>query len=131
MKNKEKWAKEIVEIAIAESAVALKEGVPIRCEDINCRECGRYVSGSCCYEAWKKWAEAEYKEPKIQPEVKQCKVDDPVLVSGDGENWNKRHFAKYEEERDLVFTWAYGRTSFSGKGIYRWKYAKLPGKKEG
>ena len=51
-------------------------------------------------------------------------VDTKVLVSDDGENWRKRHFAKYEDEKIYVFM--NGVTSWVGGMPQRWKYAKLP-----
>ncbi len=71
-------------------------------------------------------AESEYEEPKIQPEVKNCKVDDKILVSLDGENWSRRHFAEYNNKYDRVFTYDSGGTSWTTVITVGWKYAKLP-----
>lgn len=58
----------------------------------------------------------------------KVKIDTRVLVSDDGINWNKRHFARYTCGR--VYTWGYGSTSWS-KGnvsdVAPWRYAKLAG----
>lgn len=95
MKNKEKFAKEIVEISCNGNKVAVDK-------------------------------ESEYEEPKIQPEVKNCKIDDRVLVSNNGKNWFKRYFAKYDNEKDLVYAWSGGRASWNEVLVFDWKYAKLP-----
>ena len=50
-------------------------------------------------------------------------VDTKILVSDDGENWCKRHFAKYEDGKIYVFT--NGATSWVGGMTQRWKYTKL------
>ena len=53
-------------------------------------------------------------------------VDTKILVSCDGEEWSRRHFAKYENGR--VYAWDNGRTSFSIDANYDdvyWDYAKL------
>ncbi len=50
-------------------------------------------------------------------------VDTKILVSGNGKDWEKRHFAKYGYNR--VYAWDYGATSYSSKQCSSWKYAKL------
>ena len=61
----------------------------------------------------------------------KVKIDTWVLVSDDGVNWHKRHFARYTCGR--VYTWGYGSTSWS-KGnvsdVAPWRYAKLAGDRE-
>lgn len=65
MKNKEKFAKEIVEIACNGCDVAVCEstGKPIDCGDIVCSKCS-FAVGSCM-ELRKKWAESEYIEKSV------------------------------------------------------------------
>lgn len=54
-------------------------------------------------------------------------VDTPILVSDFNEkNWEKRHFAFFDNER--VYAWISGTTSWStddDKEAMSWKYAKL------
>ena len=54
-------------------------------------------------------------------------VDTKVLVSDDGKEWIRRHFAKYEDGK--VYCFDSGTTSFSvqddDSDINGWKYAKL------
>ena len=50
-------------------------------------------------------------------------VDTKVLVSINGEEWNKRYFAKYINGG--VYVWDYGATSFSSNHCTKWAYAKL------
>lgn len=57
-------------------------------------------------------------------------IDTPILVSDDGVQWCKRHFAGYKNGK--VWAFYYGATSWSNnceKGHY-WKYAKLAGDNE-
>lgn len=63
MKNKEKFAKEIVELACngRDVAVCKSTGKPIDCLDIVCSKCS-FAVGSCT-ESRKEWAESEYIEP--------------------------------------------------------------------
>lgn len=58
MKNKEKYAKEIVEIATMGETIALdkKNGELRTCSELQCDECAFYAS---CYEKRKIWAESE------------------------------------------------------------------------
>lgn len=54
-------------------------------------------------------------------------VDTKILVRHEkDEVWKRKHFAKYEDGK--VYTWTWGRTSFSVNGnedVVYWKYAKL------
>lgn len=57
----------------------------------------------------------------------KVKVDTPILVSCDGENWYNRYFASFDGVN--VMAWEYGATSWSVEDVvdevYRWEYAKL------
>ena len=53
-------------------------------------------------------------------------VDTKIIISNDNKDWNRRHFAKYENGR--VYTWTWGKTSFtanSNEDVTDWEYAKL------
>ena len=50
-------------------------------------------------------------------------VDSKVLVSDDYKTWFHRHFAKYENDKVLV--WIGGGTSFTTEETTLWKYVKL------
>ena len=64
MKNKEKYAKEIVDVVIGECHFALNEdGKIVSCVDIKCSDCLFNVKGWCISERMA-WANAEYKEPR-------------------------------------------------------------------
>lgn len=66
MLNKEKFAKEIVDIAVGCDFVALKCGKPIPCREIDCSECERFADNihntGCSAYKLSKWANSEYKE---------------------------------------------------------------------
>lgn len=68
MKNKEKYAKEIIEAAIRAERIGVnKYTAEIKyCYEMSCRDClfsGAQEKG-ICGRALKEWANAEYKEPK-------------------------------------------------------------------
>ena len=72
MLNKEKYAKEIIDIAITGDDIALKCNKPIKCSKMFCNRCERKLSIDCCSE--KKlfeWANSKYKEP-ILDEVEKA-----------------------------------------------------------
>ena len=74
-----------------------------------------------------KWLTAEHKE---EPEVdwSKVKVDTPILVSKDGKEWQRRHFAYYDSQMEIVAVWSLGQTSWTAndKKDYRyWEFAKL------
>ena len=71
MKNKERFAKEIAELACNEPNIAVSKatGSPINCNIIKCDCCALYKGGiynddTCCG-ALKKWAESEYIEKTV------------------------------------------------------------------
>lgn len=65
MKNKEKYAKELVDIVVEEWRFALnKDEKIVSCTNIMCSDCLFNARGGCISERMA-WANAEYKEPKI------------------------------------------------------------------
>lgn len=64
MKNKEKYAKEILEIACNGDSIALKNNKLTCCRCLDCYECLFNCSG-CCREQVKEWAESEYIEKPV------------------------------------------------------------------
>ena len=126
MKNKEKFAKEILDIACSGDCIALANGKLVPCETIPCTYCYFSKNVISCKTRIKEWAESEYEELKIQPEVKNCKVDDRILVSDNGEKWFPVHYAGHNEQQELVFAWKNGCTSWSMDEVTSWDYAKLP-----
>lgn len=66
MKNKEKFEKEIVEIACDGNDVAVRKstGKPIDCCDIECGECS-LLGDKSCTELRREWAESEHTEKPV------------------------------------------------------------------
>lgn len=114
MKNKEKFAKEIVEIACSGGVLAMSSGIIRKCRGLPCRECAFYSDEIECNEMRKTWAESEYVEPKYETDWASVPVDTPVLIKGAVDN--RRYFSKLlQDERLAVFR--NGRTSWSSHGI--------------
>lgn len=132
MLNREKYAKEIIEIACNGGNIAVVNGKLENCRKTQCNECN-FNGGTIrdCDIKTRKWANSEYVEPiePIEPPVDWSKVpvDTPVLVTDRKDaaesEWEKRYFAKYEN--GMVYTWANGATSWSGEIVSSWMYAKL------
>lgn len=64
MKNREKYAQEIIDIALSRDRIAIKNGRPIGCSDIFCRDCElllgcRYSTLDAEIKSLRAWAEAE------------------------------------------------------------------------
>lgn len=129
MLNREKYAKEIIEIACNGGNIAVVNGKLENCRKTQCNECN-FNGGTIrdCEIKTRKWTNSEYVEP-IEPPVDWSKVpvDTPVLVTDRKDaaesEWKKRYFAKYEN--GMVYTWANGATSWSGEIVSSWMYAKL------
>ncbi len=124
MKNREKFAEQIIDIAIQRNKIAvnLTSGEPCACREIKCSEC--LFGGRNCEVSLREWAEKEYEEPPV--DWSKVPVDTPILVrDSEEEAWRKKHFAKFEYEK--VHTWCCGTTSWSNddSGTCTWKFAKL------
>ena len=133
MKNREKFAGQILDIACSGRLLAVKKSTlePIACERINCEKCyfGGKSTGECITEC-KKWCDAEYVEPPERPPVDWSKVsvDTPILVRDrEDQEWIRRYFAKYEKNK--VCAWCDGCTSwsksYSDTDYSSWNFAKL------
>ena len=126
MTNKEKYGNKIIELAIDEGVLALKNGEPAPCAKIKCEDCDYGKSDSCGGSEYKfrEWLNSEYVEPHV--DWTKVPVDTPILVrDSEKESWRKRHFAKYENGK--VYTWLGGATSWSvdSGDVTDWKMAKL------
>lgn len=71
---------------------------------------------------------SELAEMNFEEDIDWSKVpvDTKIIISNDNKDWNRRHFAKYENGR--VYAWIWGKTSFtanSNEDVADWEYAKL------
>lgn len=122
MTNKEKFAKEIIEIACIGESLAVINGMPAVCIGTMCGECD--FLGKSCNEKIKEWANREYVEPPV--DWSKVAVDTPILVrDGEEGKWLRRYFANYEN--GTVYAWECGATSWSSSigSVRNWEYAKL------
>ena len=111
MLNKEKFAKEIVEIAINGNSnkIAVVDGKPCICGNTMCHDCD-FFNGSTCIKKLNEWANSEYKELVIDWD--KVPVDTPVLVWGtDDKHKRKRYYAGLNDGHYMVFN--DGTTSWS------------------
>ena len=129
MTNKEKYGNKIIELAIDEGVLALKNGEPEPCAKIKCEDCDFYEPDSrkCSTYNFREWLNSEYVEPPV--DWSKVAVDTQILVRDYKEDtWERRYFAKYENGK--VYTWLGGATSWSTSGtdddyMADWKMAKL------
>ena len=127
MTNKEKYGNKIIELAIDEGVLVLKNGEPAPCAKIKCEDCDYGKSDSCGGSEYKfrEWLNSEYVERPV--DWSKVAVDTPILVrDSEKESWRKRYFAKYEN--GIVYAWCAGATSWSACrsiNITDWKMAKL------
>ena len=127
MTNKEKYGKEILDIACTGDRVAMRnsDNVIVGCRKLECLDCAFNTHGKgYCNDEIEKWANSEYVEPPV--DWSKVAVDTPILVRDYKENeWIKRYFAKYENGK--VYTWLGGATSWSVDSgeVTDWKFAKL------
>ena len=109
MLNKEKYAKEIIDIACSGSSIGMRNGVLCACNSIgDCIYCDFYGNKTICGIAIKEWANSEYKEREI--DWSKVPVDTPVLITYSCYTL-KRHFAKYYNK--TIYFYPDGTTSWS------------------
>lgn len=111
MKNKEKFAKEIIEVACSGRLLAVSNGKPCDCSELKCSECEFDNDVITCDEKVKVWAESEYVEPRYEIDWAKVPVDTPVINS----NGNRYYFAKYNNIMDVIYVFIYGCTSWSSE----------------
>lgn len=127
MKNIEKFAEQIIDIALQRDKIAvnLTSGELCACGNTRCSECIFSGKNKDCEVLLREWAEKEYEEQSV--DWSKVAVDTPILVRDHKENaWKKRYFAKYEN--GIVYAWDEGTTSWSAcesNDITSWKMAKL------
>ena len=122
MTNREKYAKEILNIACAGKRIAVKNGVPCDCSATDCGECDLGQGDSHCSGELVEWCNSKYIESPV--DWSKVPIDTPILVRDlENEKWTKRHFAKYEGGK--VYAFRNGGTSWSGCWPVCWEQAKL------
>lgn len=100
MLNKEKFAKEIIEIATSGKTLGVADGKPCVCSIKNCNDCDFYPG--TCVDELEKWANSEYKE--IEIDWDRVPVDTPVLVwDMFAENKRRRYYAGLKNGRHMAF----------------------------
>lgn len=125
MTNFEKYKDDIEKLQSTSVAFDKSNNKIVKCMNIICEDCTFYENFDSCRLNAMKWAAEEYKEPEI--DWSKVPVDTPILVSDDGTNWVRRHFAKVTS---LGTIWVYsgGGTSWTvdtTNPIIGYKYAKL------
>ena len=123
MLNKEKYAKEIIDILCkTENLPAVVNNKPIECNDVQCKSCA-FSPIYSCRGKFAEWANSEYKEREI--DWTKVPVDTPVCVRNrEKDKWMNRYFAKYENK--IIYAWSDGATSWSSNDLYSsWKQCKL------
>ena len=92
MKNKEKFAKEIIEVACSGGVIAMGSGIIRKCAGLPCQKCSFNIDGIECDEMRKTWAESEYIELKYETDWSKVPVDTPVISS----SGYRYYFAGYQ-----------------------------------
>lgn len=128
MLNKEKYAKEIIDIVCQEgTSPAVVNNVPIKCADVSCHNC-KFYGNNTCSDAFVNWANSEYKEREI--DWNKVPVDTPIYVWDDNEDKiiykEKRHFAEYDTNNNRIIAFMNGQTSWSSEqNVMSWDNAEI------
>ena len=117
MKNYERYTDEIREykgINICSEFIKPHILEADNCNGIDCQRCAMIQMI---------WLLEDYKERPV--DWSKVEVDTPILVRDyESQEWETRHFAKYED--GYIYSWVGGCTSWTSKGkMVEWIYAKL------
>jgi hypothetical protein len=119
MKNREKFANELIYFALQNKKFGIKNGKPEPCNEMDCNDC-EYVGKGC--DNLTEWGEQEYIEPKV--DWSKVPVDTPIYVKDLKIGyWLPRYFYKYENGK--VFAFIDGKTSFTTDRATEWEHVKL------
>ena len=128
MLNKEKYAKEIIDIVCSGHNIGKQNGHLCSCANVKCSDCEFNKYNTYCNEEFAKWANSEYKKREI--DWNKVPVDTPIYVWDDnGDNIiykRKRHFAEYDADIDKIFAFTDGQTSWtSEQDMIPWNNAEI------
>lgn len=127
MLNKEKYAKEIVEIACNRQCFGMMNGILCPCDTIRrCKYCDfcDMENKIPCTENIKNWANSEYKEREI--DWSKVPVDTPIYNEDKIIYKAKRHFAEYDTNNDKIIAFTDGQTSWSScQDVMVWDNAEI------
>ena len=123
MLNKEKYAKEILDIVCQDGVnPAVIDNIPVNCLGTKCHRCQFY--DTYCVGAFVKWANSEYKEREI--DWSKVPVDTPIYVWDNNDNRTyKRHFAGYNKVNNMIIAFDDKGTSWSSATTTKWDNAKI------
>ena len=123
MLNKEKYAKEILDIVCQDGVnPAVIDNIPVKCLGTECHSCQFY--DTYCVGAFVKWANSEYKEREI--DWNKVPVDTPIYVWNNNDNRTyKRYFAGYNKVNNMIIAFDDGGTSWSSVTTTKWDNAKI------
>ena len=109
MLNKEKYAKEILDIVCNGDDIGKRNGHLCPCVNVKCHNCEFNKCDASCNEEFTKWANSEYKEREI--DWNKVPVDTCILITDSYGYTLKRHFAKYDNKK--IYAYPDGTTSWS------------------
>ena len=123
MLNKEKYAKEILDILCQDGVnPAVIDNIPVKCLGTECHSCQFY--DTYCVGAFVKWANSEYKEREI--DWSKVPVDTPIYVWSNNDNRTyKRHFVEYDKINNMIIAFDDGGASWSSVTTTKWDNAKI------
>lgn len=124
MLNKEKYAKEIIDITCNGYSIAKQNGHLQPCRNTTCSKCD-FNTTLGCPEEIRKWANSEYKEREI--DWNKVPVDTPIYVWDNEDKISyRRYFAGYDKNNNRIIAFAYGKTSWSNdQSTIKWDNAKI------
>ena len=129
MLNKEKYAKEILDIVCSGNDIGKRNGHLCPCVNVKCTDCEFNKCDASCNEEFTKWANSEYKEKEREIDWNKVPIDTPIYVWDNYKDKiykKKRYFAEYDTNNDKIFAFTDGQTSWtSDQNTMVWDNAKI------
>ena len=127
MKKAEKYKEQIVKLLMVTGcniAVNKETDEPMSCESENCTKCKFfYNKNNICNTRRAEWLNEEHNTYTIPLDTP---IDTKVLVSDDGNLWEKRYFSHFSNDERKPYACFYnGATSWIDTSTITWEYCKL------
>lgn len=113
MKNKEKYAEELLEFCVLDNSFKITLNGIEKCDHCDCSGCALRLQQGKCEDFRKEWLEQEYVEPEI--DWSKVPVDTPVIVTDSNGVSINAYFYQYSKELELPLVFADGKSSWTSK----------------
>lgn len=126
MNKAEKYKEQIFKILMETGhnlAINKETDEPMSCRNNDCTKCKFFCKKRSCHMLRTEWLNEEHNTYTIPLDTP---IDTKVLVSNDGNRWQKRYFSHFNNDEHRPYACFYGGiTSWITTATVNWEYCKL------